>query len=59
MVQAAGKYSKDEEEAMEVASKILSLAVGFYLPFDEQDRAKFPRLFMREVRRSKRDGRRS
>jgi len=59
VVHAARKYSKDEEEAMEVASKILSLAVGFYLPFDEQDRTKFPRLFMQEVQRSMRDGRRS
>jgi hypothetical protein len=59
VVKAARKYTKDEAEAMDVAFKILFLAVGFYLPFDEQDRVKFPRLFMQEVRRSMRDGRRS
>jgi uncharacterized protein DUF87 len=58
VVQAARKYSGDEEDVMGVASKILTLAVGFYLPFDDQDRIKFPRLFMQEVRRSMRDGRR-
>jgi hypothetical protein len=58
VVQAARKYSRDEEEVMDVASKILSLGVGFYLPFDDQDREKFPRLFMQEVQRSMRDGRR-
>jgi len=36
----ATKYSKDEGEAMGVASKILSLAVGFYLQFDEQGRVE-------------------
>jgi hypothetical protein len=58
VLQAARKYCKDDEEAMEVASKILSLAVEFYLHFDEQDRIKFPLLFMQEIQRSMRNGRR-
>ena len=43
---------------MTIAGKILSLAVGFYLPFDEKERARFPRLFMQEVQRSMRDDKR-
>jgi len=55
----AAKFSEDRDERLEMASKILALAVGFYLPFDEKDRAKFPRVFMKHVERSMRDGRRA
>jgi len=33
---------------------VLALAVQFYLPFDERDRERFPRLFMQEVQRKRR-----
>ncbi len=47
----------EDGETLEVAAKILSMAVAFYLPFDEEDRSKFPRLFMSQVERSMRNGR--
>lgn len=52
--EVAAKFARDEEEAFEVARKVLALAVQFYLPFDERDRERFPRLFMQEVRRKRR-----
>jgi hypothetical protein len=58
VVDAAKKHSRNDEETLAIAGKMLSLAVGFYLPFDEKDRSTFPRLFMRQVERSMRDGRR-
>lgn len=58
IVDAAKKHSRSKEENLQIAGKVLSLAVGFYLPFDEKDRATFPRLFMRVVERSMRDDRR-
>ena len=51
LLSAAGSCS-GEGDALEVASKILPLAVAAYLPFDETDREKFPRMFMQEVRKS-------
>jgi len=51
---SAAKFAKDQEETFELAAKVLSLAVRFYLPFDEQERELFPRLFMREVQRKRR-----
>jgi hypothetical protein len=35
------------------------MAVAFYLPYDEEDRAEFPRLFMKEVERAARGARRA
>jgi hypothetical protein len=58
VVDAAKKHSRNHQETLTIAYKILSMAVGFYLPFDEQDRVKFPRMFMRQVERSMRDERR-
>ena len=50
----AAKFARDDEGRFELATKVLSLAVQFYLPFDEEDRARFPRLFMQEVQRKRR-----
>ncbi len=58
VMDGAKKFTEDREEALEIASKILALATRFYLPFDEKDREKFPRVFMKEVERSTRDVRR-
>jgi hypothetical protein len=55
ILDAAKKHSRSKEENLQIAGKILSLAVGFYLPFDEKERATFPRLFMRLLERSMRD----
>ncbi len=58
--EGASKFARDDEGRFELATKMLSLAVQFYLPFDEEDRARFPRLFMQEVQRRRRpeaDGR--
>ncbi len=52
---AAGKFSEERDGKLDAASKMLSLAVGLYLPFDEEDRAKFPKVVMREIERSTRD----
>ncbi len=52
--EGASKFARDDEGRFELATKVLSLAVQFYLPFDEEDRARFPRLFMQEVQRRKR-----
>jgi uncharacterized protein DUF87 len=52
--EGAAKFAKDQEESFELAAKVLTLAVRFYLPFDEQERELFPRLFMREVQRKRR-----
>ena len=52
--EGATKFARDDEERFELATKLLSLAVQFYLPLDEQQRARFPRLFMQEVQRKRR-----
>ncbi|MDA4115694.1 MAG: DUF87 domain-containing protein [Thaumarchaeota archaeon] len=52
--EGASKFARDEEGRFELAIKVLSLAVQFYLPLDEQQRARFPRLFMQEVQRKRR-----
>ena len=51
LVRSAKTHSKGEEDPLEVASKILPLAVACYLALDERDREKFPRVFMQKVRR--------
>jgi DNA helicase HerA-like ATPase len=52
LVTAAESCSDEEDEELEIASRMLSLAVASYLPFDESDREKFPRMFMQEVKKS-------
>ena len=49
--EGAAKFARDDGERFELATKVLSLAVQFYLALDEQQRARFPRLFMQEVQR--------
>jgi Helicase HerA, central domain len=41
------------EDVVEAAVKILSLAAAFYLPFNAEQREKFPRLFRRELEGTK------
>ena len=52
--EGASKFARDDEERFELATKVLALAVQFYLALDEQQRARFPRLFMQEVQRKRR-----
>lgn len=51
--EGAAKFAHDDEGKYELATRVLALAVQFYLPFDERDRVIFPRLFMQEVRRKR------
>ncbi|MDG6987699.1 MAG: ATP-binding protein [Nitrososphaerota archaeon] len=46
---SASRFSRDREGQVEAATKMLSLATARYLPFDAERRAKFPRLFRREL----------
>ncbi len=57
LLQGTRKVSGDQDELFENASRILTQGVEFYLPFDEADRNRFPRLFMQSMKRSMRDGR--
>jgi len=58
LISSAKVLATDDHDAVEMASRILPLAVAWYLPFDEEDRVKFPQMFMQKVRRSMRgDGR--
>lgn len=52
--EGAAKFAHDDEGKFELATRVLALAVQFYLPFDESDRARFPQLFMQEARRKRR-----
>jgi len=52
--EGTAKFAQDDEGKYELATRVLSLAVQFYLPFDERDRARFPQLFMQEVQRKRR-----
>jgi hypothetical protein len=52
--EGASKFAHDDEGRFELATKVLSLAVQFYLALDEEQRARFPRLFMQEVQRKRR-----
>lgn len=52
LVSAARKFAKGDDQVVEPAFRVLSLAVAFYLPLDDKDRVLFPRLFMRAVERS-------
>jgi hypothetical protein len=58
LVECARRVSRNEDDVMDNAARILSQAVGFYLPYDEKDRARIPRVLMRMIERSLRDGRR-
>ena len=40
--EGAAKFARDDEGRFELATKVLSLAVQFYLALDEQQRARFP-----------------
>ncbi len=58
VTESARRFARNEEEVLEVSEHLLELAGLLYLPFDAADRARFPRLFIRRVERSRRDGRR-
>ena len=49
LLQSAAGLSKDRADLVERATRILSLAVAFYLPFDADQRARFPELFRKEL----------
>jgi hypothetical protein len=49
LIQAASELTSDREEVVDTAAQILHLAVGFYLPFNVDQRRKFPELFRREL----------
>lgn len=38
-----------DRDVVEVATRVLSLATAYYLPFDAEQREKFPRLFRKEL----------
>jgi hypothetical protein len=57
LVESARRVSRSEDEVIENAARILKQAVGFYLPYDEKDRGRIPRVLIRLVERSLRDGR--
>ena len=46
---AARSFAPDRAGTVEAAVKILSMATSYYLPFDAEQRAKFPMLFRREL----------
>jgi hypothetical protein len=52
VIQSARSLSMGPTEVLDLASGVLRLATAYYLPFNEEDRAKFPRVIMREVRGS-------
>ncbi|MDG6941299.1 MAG: DUF87 domain-containing protein [Nitrososphaerota archaeon] len=45
----AREMAKDQGQALEVATRVLSLATAYYLPFNAEQREKFPRLFRKEL----------
>jgi hypothetical protein len=54
VISSAKVLATGDHDAVEMASRILPLAVAWYLPFDEEDREKFPQMFMQKVRKSMR-----
>jgi len=53
------KLTRERDDLVNSAFRILSLAVAFYTTLDERDRVLFPRVFMRAVGRSIEDAGRS
>lgn len=49
LLQVASGMAQEREGRVDAAAKILYLATGFYLPFNAQQREKFPRLFRKEL----------
>lgn len=49
LLQTARELTGNMEAAVEAATKILSLATAFYLPFSSEQRARFPVLFRKEL----------
>ena len=52
LVQSARSMAMGPNEMLDLVSGVLRLATAYYLPFNEEDRAKFPQVIMREVRGS-------
>jgi DNA helicase HerA-like ATPase len=52
VVSVARRFTRDQAEVVDFATRILTLAVAFYLPYDADDRARFPELFRKELERS-------
>ncbi len=49
LVWEAREVTKDQGQVVEMATRVLSLATAYYLPFDAEQREKFPRLFRKEL----------
>ncbi len=56
LLQSARKHSNNEDEVLAYARRILALAAERYLQLEEE-RAEFPRAFMRSIERSMRNAR--
>ena len=49
LLRSAVEFAGEREERVEAATRILTLATAFYLPFNPEQRARFPTLFRREL----------
>ena len=49
LLSASQTFAQNRAGTVEMATKLLSLGCAFYLPFDAEQRAKFPRLFRKEL----------
>lgn len=49
LIHVARGFARDKEDVVVGATKILSLAAAFYLPFDASQRARFPQMFRKEL----------
>jgi len=49
LIQASYSFAQNREGLVESAMKILALAVAYHLPFNAEQRARFPRLFRAEL----------
>lgn len=58
VTKAALGVASDEYEFNETVAKLVQMGTEFYLPFDEQDRERFPREVMTYMARAGRDARR-